>query len=212
MQIDRAEAREKLDEYRTALQRRHSQAVEREYDAIVKGYEELAKGTPLINARQAIRDAGWRADGRPALAICRADQKQCRWHITRSSRRWDSATSERTGRWAPMEWEFVGVLQRWDRQRAGSICFRIPDVKTEPPVTPRDGMAMVPLVPPDVIPARGLDFKRHYILWEVENWDAAPPVDPMLLKPIGGDLYAVIGQWELTDLERSIIAGTRRLE
>ena len=32
----------------------------------------------------------------------------------------------------------------------------------------------------------------------------------MLLKPIGGDLYAVIWQWDLTEVERMIIAGTRR--
>ena len=34
----------------------------------------------------------------------------------------------------------------------------------------------------------------------------------MLLKPIGGNLYAVIAQWDLTEIERMIIAGTRRSE
>jgi hypothetical protein len=66
------------------------------------------------------------------------------------------------------------------------------------------------MVPPDVMPARGCDLSKHFVLWEVENWDAAPPIDPILLRPIGGNLYAVVAQWDLTEVERMIIAGTRR--
>lgn len=212
IQMDPVEAQLKLDQYKEALSNRHSQAIEREYDAIVKGYEALAKGTPLINPREAISNAGWRADGRPVLAICRADQKQCRWRIERHSRFWDPITGLSNGKWAPMTWRFEGKKERWDRQRAANLVFYVQDVKTEPPVDPKEGRAMVPIIPASILPERGLDFKKHFILWEVENWDEAPPVDPMLLKPIGGDLYAVIGQWDLTDLERAIIAGTRRIE
>jgi hypothetical protein len=60
------------------------------------------------------------------------------------------------------------------------------------------------------LPARGCDLSKHFVLWEVESWDFAPPIGPMLLRPIGGNLYAVIAQWDLTDIERMIIAGTRR--
>ena len=77
-------------------------------------------------------------------------------------------------------------------------------------VQPKSGAAMVPLVPPEAYPARGLDLAKHFVLWEVEDWDASPPEDPMLLKPIGGNLCAVLYQWNLTDIERAIIAGTRR--
>ena len=41
------------------------------------------------------------------------------------------------------------------------------------------------------------------------GWRAVPPRDPYLLKPIGGDLYAVIAERNLTELERSIM-GARR--
>lgn len=212
IQMDPAEAQEKLDHYKDVLQNRHSQAIEREYEAIVKGYEALAKGTPLINARESIRNAGWRPDGRPVLAICRADQRQCVWSPERTARRYDTERHQYYGNWAPMTWDFRGVKERWDRQRSDSLHFRVEDVKAEPPVEPKRGSAMVPMVPAGVIPAGGLDFKKHWVLWEVEKWDSAPPVDPMLLKPIGGDLYAVIAQWDLTEIERAIIAGTRRLE
>lgn len=31
--------------------------------------------------------------------------------------------------------------------------------------------------------------------------------DPALLKHIGGDLYAVLATWDLTELERSVLGG-----
>jgi hypothetical protein len=88
--------------------------------------------------------------------------------------------------------------------------FLIQDILAEPPGEPKSGMAMVPMVPPDVLPPRGADLSKHFILWEVESWDVSPPVDPILLRPIGGDLYAVVAQWDLTEIERTIIAGTRK--
>jgi hypothetical protein len=51
---------------------------------------------------------------------------------------------------------------------------------------------------------------RHYVtLFEVDQWEPVPPTDPALLKHIAGDLYAVLAVWDLTELERAVIAGTR---
>lgn len=54
----------------------------------------------------------------------------------------------------------------------------------------------------------GKSLSDHYTLWEVEKWEDRDPVhvnrDPYLLKPLGGPFYAVVGEWELTDLERSL--------
>jgi hypothetical protein len=109
-----------------------------------------------------------------------------------------------------MDWRFQARKERWDRQRSANLTFDVPGINVESPIEPKNGAAMVPMVPADVYPSRGLDLSKHFVLWEVEDWDAAPPVDPMLLKPIGGNLYAVIAQWNLTEIERVIIAGTRR--
>jgi hypothetical protein len=202
--MDPVEAQQKLAVYRDYLAKRGNE----EFAAVATAYAELAKGTPLIDPEGAIRSCGWREDGRPVLAIARADQKRVRWQVGRNARRWDGSTM--SGPWAPMEWVFQAGKKQWDRQRASSLRFVVPDVTAEPPVAPKEGVAMVPLVPPEAYPARGLDLSKHFVLWEVESWDFAPPIDPMLLRHIGGSLWAVVAQWDLTEIERLIIAGTRQ--
>lgn len=211
--MDPAEAQAKLDAYRNALQARHSSKVEVEWKAAMDAYRELAKGTPLIDPLAAIRECGWRTDSRPVLAIARADMARVRWEISRNARRWDPETKRFAGGWSPTEWRFSAHRNNesvWSRRDGSGKTFTISDVIAEPPGEPKHGVAMVPMVPPDVLPARGCDLSKHFVLWEVENWDAAPPVDPILLRPIGGDLYAVVAQWDLTEIERVIIAGTRK--
>ena len=208
-------ARQKLDAYRDALEKRHSSKVDEEWQAAVSAYRELAKGTPLIDPIEAIRDCGWRQDSRPVLAIARADMQHVQWEVARDSRGWNPETQRRTGNWAPMTWRFAARKKTelaWRRREGQGKAFTVSDVLVEPPSEPKRGVAMVPMVPPDVLPARGCDLSKHFILWEVENWDVSPPVDPILLRPIGGNLYAVVAQWDLTEVERSIIAGTRKSE
>ena len=211
--MDPEEAQRKLEAYKAALDRRHGAGVEEEWEAAMNAYRELAKGTPLIDPIAAIRECGWRADSRPVLAIARADLIHCRWEMGRHSRWFDSDTRQYKGPWAPMEWRFTGLKakepSRTPREGHGKR-FTVPDVATQPPGEPKAGRTMVPMVPPDVLPPRGCDLSKHFILWEVESWDVSPPTDPILLRPIGGDLYAVIAQWDLTEIERAIIAGTRK--
>jgi len=209
IEMDPEVAQAKLDAYKESLQRKHSSEVDAEWNAALDAYKELAKGTPLLDPVAAIRNAGWRADGRPVLAIARADQKRVTFSFDTHGRRWNAEKREWFRPWNPMSWTFVAAKARWDRQRAASLRFNVPDVTEQPPVDPKNGAAMVPMVPADVMPARGCDLSKHFILWEVESWDFAPPVDPILLRPIGGNLYAVVAQWDLTEVERLIIAGTR---
>ena len=49
----------------------------------------------------------------------------------------------------------------------------------------------------------------YHVLWEAE-WQQVVPRDPFLLRHIGGDLYSVVAAWDLTDLERSVIAARLR--
>lgn len=212
IQMDPEAAREKMEYYREVLKGRHAAVIDQEFQAIEAACEELAKGTPLINPIEAIRDCGWRPDGRPKLAIGRADKKQVQWRISRDSRRWHHEKCEWSGNYAPMTWSFEARNTRRDTSRSKNLHFEVPDVRTNPPIAPVQGVAMMPLVPAEVYPSRGLNLSRYFVLWEVENWDYAPPIDPMLLRHLGGELYAVVAQWDLTPLERAIISGTRRPE
>jgi hypothetical protein len=71
---------------------------------------------------------------------------------------------------------------------------------------------MVPIVPPKHRPA-GERFGNRLVLWEADDWTwstpPAPPGDPALLRPLGGDIYAVEATWDLTPLEQLVLTGRR---
>jgi hypothetical protein len=64
---------------------------------------------------------------------------------------------------------------------------------------------LTPIIPPALRPKHNL--ANYKTLWEVEAWKLEPPRDPMLLKPLGGMLYAVLATWDLTELERAVLRG-----
>ena len=68
----------------------------------------------------------------------------------------------------------------------------------------RAGQAAVPPIPPAHRPAGSLS--RYWECWEVDDWDVVT-TDPMLLKRINYHTFAVLAVWDLTDVERMVIAG-----
>jgi hypothetical protein len=181
----------KLEAYRKQLRRR----ADEEYKAAVAGYAALAAGKPLLNLTDAFNHAGLGEDGRPRLAIARADRKQVMLDVWRDRR--EAVFDSRKN---PQVFGYVGTL----RMRI-PVDFSMNGAK--------DGYALVPLVPADVRPMTG-SLKDFFILWEVEQWSdrpltAVPDYDPLLLQHIAGDLYAVIAEWDLTPLERAIMTGRR---
>lgn len=182
----------KLKAYRAQLHRR----ADAEYQAIAKGYEALAKGLPLIDLGAVMRDVECDEKGRPKLAIARADRRQVRF---RTNTWWGNRQAFDTReRDVASETLYVEVdLPQFDGYRS-------------------DGYALVPLVPADAVERAGgrVALKNHFVLWEVEKWSdrslrAQPDRDPYLLRHLGGDLYAVVAEWYLTDLERAVMAGRR---
>jgi hypothetical protein len=49
-----------------------------------------------------------------------------------------------------------------------------------------------------------------HVLWEVERWELVPPTDPALIRHIRGDLWAVLATWDLTEIERHVLAQRAR--
>jgi hypothetical protein len=177
--------------------------VRAEYEAALKGFEALAKGTRLIDLDDVMANCPLDDKSRPRLAIARHDRKQVKF-----------------------EWRFgtSGALFHTDFERAGeasnpleSLTVRVNMGREQGRRTSDgwgarvEGYALVPMIPLDVRPRTGVP-EKGYILWEVEQWsdrrlDVSPDIDPYLLKHITGSLYAVIAEWNLTELERSIMRG-----
>lgn len=159
-----------------------------EYRQVLVALQVLAKGTPLLNVpRNFNRKVSLDAKGRPNLAIARADKLQVRvqlWHG-----HFDFQTDYRPRMGSPGRDTLVRVQS--PKARYGS-----------------EGYALVPLVPPDVRLGRDR-MAHHFILWEVEHWadseqSVEPDRDPLLLRRVTSQLYAVIAQWDLTELEREV--------
>jgi hypothetical protein len=201
--MDRIKAREKVAEYLKSVRTRHNA----EDEAILRGYKALAKGHTVIDLPKCIRLGGTFDNGLPRLAAATASHEWV-W-VHRDSR---GAVS------------FRPTGERGFNHRRRKDVYRCPD-NTLPPLErgevpyiqpsrwqhPWDGvmMAMVPPVPPGLRPTFSLD--GYTTLFEVDQWSFDPkaPVDPALLKHIGGDLYAVVATWDLTELERTVLDGHR---
>lgn len=195
IELPRAEARERYIEYRDAVRKRHDS----ELAQIMRGYRELAKGRQLIDLPATIRAGGtFRATGLPRLAVGRANREWCYVEPTE-----DGAVT-------------FATKHAWDRASHNMFdLVRCPD-GTLPqragrhPRHFRHHRAMVPLVPPALRPDRG-GLHLYHVLWEAK-WERTPrpPGDPALLRHIGGDLYAVLATWDLTELEQAVLARRTR--
>jgi hypothetical protein len=177
-----AEARAKYDEYREAL--RDNPSVTREDRAILIGYRALAQGRAVVNLLDALRATGLDKESRPRLAFARADMARvyCRVY-----------------------WSHGAVFSnRPDyRQYRGSWRTEVPSGVLPPVRSTVECQAMVPLIPAPLRP-KG-DLTKYHVLWEAD-WQAVP-TDPMLLRHLTGRLYAVLAVWDLTPLERAVLAG-----
>lgn len=196
------EAAEKAKAYKRMLGARRGKAlsleVKREYEQALAGFKVLAKGLSLIDLEAAMRAGGFDEKGRPKLAIGRADRDIMRFS-------WQGIQGVFEPRHAYSGAKDVRRVMFEYRPIAAD--FRRGDWTTQ-----HDGYARVPLIPADVRPATGGE-KDWFVLWEVEKWadsynQIVPDKDPYLLKHVGGQLYAVLAEWDLTDLERAIMKTT----
>ena len=67
-----------------------------------------------------------------------------------------------------------------------------------------EASAIVPIVPAGLHPGPALS--NYHILWDAV-WTPEPPRDPLLLKHLAGSLYAIVAHWDLSPLERAVLAG-----
>lgn len=174
----------------------------------VAGYKALAEGKVLVHLDAAIRGGGFHPGGYPKLAIAAADRREVRFTWSSTSNR---AHYDTTANWTRQPGRLVRTI---DMQRVPNIFEKLADGRSW--AKSLDGYAQVPLLPAECRPATG-QLRDWFILWEVERWYASsnqvqPDRDPMLLEHVAGQLYAVLAEWDLTELERAVMAGALRPE
>jgi hypothetical protein len=214
IEMEAVDAAEALRDYRRALKERPQQSrdeAERELAvidaAVMRGYRELARGRRLVELSKVVADggtmdaeyqwtrytdSGYVTDTRtvvmPRLAICRADSRFVfsRGVTTTGAVVFNAGGSQRKGDTVELpDGTFPAASTSWQAFRT-----------------------MLPTIPPALRPPYKLG--GYHILWEVESWEkATPPGDPALLKHLGGDLYVLLAVWDLSDLERAVLAGVR---
>ncbi len=186
--MDRNAARKAFLEYRAAFRETH----EAQDAKIMRGYRELAKGRQLISLPETIKAGGYHVGARdeivPNLAIVRASADFV------YLRTWTDGSclfSEEQS----YAWRAKKAVRRLPAGTLPAMDWNQTARGTQ--------RALVPIIPPEYRPPYKLE--NYHILFEAE-WKPQPPVDPVLLKHIGGDLYAVLAAWDLTEVERAVLA------
>jgi hypothetical protein len=181
--VDRKKALELYRAYKT--HQHYSEPIDHE---IQRAYQLIAQGRMVIKALESVRNAGLNAEGWPKLALMGALAKNCTCEMNK-----EGSVEFNKGGWGA------------DRDKKNTFRFPVGTFRRAVPMTEwrETAQAMVPLVPIHLRPKRALG--NYHILWEAE-WRRVPPVDPMLLRRIGGDLWLVVAAWDLTEVERAAMA------
>lgn len=191
MPVEAAQAR--LDAYaaqvaseRTDLDRR-----------IIRGYQSMVKGLPIIELSKSVQAGGFFDDGLPKIAVASAVGRDC-W--VRRESGWSRASAD-----------YIYSIKSadFDQNRGARINENTVRVTVSEPPEPKrqtwSAHTLMPIIPPEHRPNQNRLHLFH-ILWEVEAWEPVAPRDPALLKHIGGDLWEVVAMWDLTDLERAVLS------
>lgn len=176
VEVDFELARQRLRAYRDARAPKTPQDV-----AIMKAYRQIVRGKTVIRAHESIRQAGFDEQGRPRLAMARANEKRIDCNV------WSNRIE-----FAP------DAYVRWNSARNITIKLEQDSKRMQ-----ARGRAVVPLIPLHLRPRGSL--YPYYVLWEAA-WQALP-VDPLLLRKLTGDLYIVLAAWDLTAVEQAALAG-----
>jgi len=194
LEIDRNVAADRAREYSEFAATMRESREREEFLELAQLHAAAARGRKLILLDAVMTSAPRDAKGRPLLAIARSDRRRLKYTAYSSVDQFSTDYHPRRGRGSP------------------SSRFEFP---RHPSINPghRDGYALVPLVPPAVrMGGNGQPYnlQRCFTLWEVVEWsdrevDVTPDQDPYLLRAITRDVYAIVGEWELTELEQAVL-------
>jgi len=194
IKMPKEQAKEEWRKYVNVLKKRN----EKYLKVMKEATYQMKEGRELLDVYKVMKQVGLTEDGEPRLAIARADLKESFFEkrdegcgvfgtgTQYGSIKWDKHRVELPQKTFGIHWE------RED-ERGWSIKNKI--LKTK-----------VPLIPVEILPDG--DLSNYYILWEANECAELPETkDPILLKRLSENLFAILGVWDLTPLEQSIISG-----
>lgn len=176
------QAHEHYEQYREAMKRTGLKY----FEHLARAAYHLEQGRAIIDIYATLKQAGLNAEGDPRLAISRADLKEIEFR--------KANPGGGVFRFGYKDMRMPnGTFPPWPHEAENHWSLKRVQIATR-----------VPIVPPQHMPKGSL--ASHYILWEVEKWDAVP-VDPILLRRINQNLFAVLATWDLTPLEQALVNG-----
>lgn len=151
---------------------------------------QLKKGRRVIDLYRVFKTVSSDAKGRPALALANASWKWCYYRRERDLAKFHAENQS-----------YSKTLKNCYRVPGTMMAGPVP-ISMQPAIT---GKAVVPTIPPNLRPEGPLD--QYHILFEA-SWEDVP-TDPILLKNIPGtnNLFVVLAHWDLTEIERAVLAG-----
>lgn len=208
-------ALEQLKAYKAKLKgkmiARANTHMKEEYQTAIDTLRQLGNGYPILDIEEAIKNAPVDEMERPRLAIARADCKQVQfcWRENKNDACFTSSDDD----------DDREHLTFWNKISSKNIELNMGrqhhfqklsnwEGKTQMYPATIYAYSLVPLIPPSVkLSAKAENF---HILWEVEKWSEKetkpePDKDPYLLRRINSTLFAVVDEWELTELERLVM-------
>ena len=197
IKMPKEQAKEEWKKYVELLKTRKEKYLE----TMKKAHYEMKQGRELIDFYKIMKESGLNEVDEPKLAISRADINEVIF------RKRDSGTGnfEMEEGWNRGGWKTNVELPQntfkihWKRKTNNGVELQWgidkERIKTK-----------VPIIPAELVPDG--DLKNYYILWEPLEWQELPETkDPILLKRISQNLFVILGSWDLTELEQSIIRG-----
>ena len=197
--MSKKQAQKEWKNYREVLKNRNEKYLQEMYNCFIQ----MKKGRKLIDIIEVMKEIGLNDKEQPRMAIANCSWKEVLFikfndgegifrenNDSYKSKEQVSLPEKTFKEWEKITKEEYEELSRWNRS-----WIKNKTIKTK-----------VPIVPAKFLPRGKLN--RYYILWEVENWENIPPrKDPILLKRLSKNLFAVLSVWKLTKLEQSIIRG-----